>query len=394
MMKKTALLLFGLCGLVLQTYGQNQLVTTVPFKLNHDHMIVKIRINDSEPLNFLFDSGAGGTLIAKSVADSLGLSPSLARTNTGAAGTHKVGLVRGTDIHVGDATINSVTVMRDHNDMEELDNGETVAGIIGFHILSRFVVHINFDNNQLYLYNRGNFKYDGGGVSLPIILNYNIPTVEASLSLKGQKPLEGMFLVDTGARSDLLISSPTVEKYNMPDHIGDHYVLRTKVGSSQKKVKIMYGRLSSFEFADQQFDDVPVVLSSTTEGVLSFEDFDGIIGNRILQRFNITFDYQRNTMYLEPGKKIKNGYQINASGFSIYFKKGVPFVKDIIDRSPARKAGLKEDDQIISMNGELVETLEKQEIRNTFFRPGTVVKMVVLRGVKFKYTEIQLEELI
>jgi predicted aspartyl protease len=389
-----ALLFFGLYGVVFQTLGQNQLITMVPFELNHDHVIVKVHINDSEPLNFLFDSGAGGTLIAKSVADSLGLSSSLLRTNTGAAGTHKVGLVRGTDIRIGEATINNVTVMRDQQDMEELDNGEIVAGIIGFHVLSRFVVHINYDNRHMYIYNRGNFKYDGTGVAMPIVLNYNIPTVEASLSISGRKPIEGRFLIDTGARSNLLISSPTVDKYNLPDHIGDHYVLRTQVGSSHKKVKIMYGRLPSLEFAGQRFDDIPVVLSSTTSGVLSFSDIDGIIGNRILQRFNLTFDYQRNMMYLEPGLNIRTGYQVNSSGFSIYFKKGQPFVKDVVDKSPARKAGLKEDDQIISLNGVLVEKLARQEIRNLFFRPGTMVKMVVMRGNKLKYTEVELVELI
>ena len=379
---------------ILHSYGQNQLIATVPFTLNHDHIIIKISINDAGPFNFLFDSGAGGTLMAKSIVDSLGLLPSAERTNTGAAGTHKVGLVRGVDISLGDARVNNITIMRDEHEMEELDNGELVAGIIGFHILSRFVVEVNYDKKLLLLYNRANFIYNGSGEAVPITLNYNIPTIDAQLFVQPQQPIKGKFLVDTGARSYLLISSPTVIKYNMPDHIGDHYVLRTKVGSSQKKAKIMYGRLLAFEFADQKFDNVPAVLSSAVAGVLSFDDINGIIGNRILQRFNLTFDYQRGMMYLEPSAHYSRKYQINSSGFSIYFKKGKPFVKDVIDRSPARKAGLKDDDQIISVNGELVDNMAKQHIRDSFFEIDATVKLVVLRGSKFKYTEIRLEELI
>ena len=391
---KKLLIIIFLFTIELHSYGQNQLIASVPFTLNHDHIIIKVHINDAGPFNFLFDSGAGGTLMARSIVDSLGLSPSAERTNTGAAGIHKVGMVRGVDINIGGAQIKNVTIMRDANDMEELDNGEIVAGIIGFHILSRFVVQINYDDRLLLIYNRTNFKYSGKGKAVPITLNYNIPTIEAQLFFRQHQPIEGKFLIDTGARSELIISSPTVIKYNLPDFIGDHYVLRTKVGSSQKKAKIMFGRLHSFEFAEQQFDNVPTVLSSTQEGVLSFDDIDGIIGNRILQRFNLTFDYQRGMMYLEPGKNFTRRYKINSSGFSIYFKKGQPFIKDIVDRSPARRAGLKEGDQIISVNGELVENMAKQAIRSSFFEVDAVVKLVILRGNKYKYTEIRLKELI
>ena len=51
--------------------AQNTLVLSVPFELNHDHIIIQLNLDDSGPLNFLFDSGAGGTLITKEVADSL-----------------------------------------------------------------------------------------------------------------------------------------------------------------------------------------------------------------------------------------------------------------------------------------------------------------------------------
>ena len=61
--------------------GQNTPEVTVPFILNFDHIIIPLSLNGSEPLNFLFDSGAGGTLITKEVADSLGFKSSVNRKN-------------------------------------------------------------------------------------------------------------------------------------------------------------------------------------------------------------------------------------------------------------------------------------------------------------------------
>lgn len=141
--------------------GQNQEVARIPFVLNNDHIIIQLQINESPPLNFMFDSGAGGILINRKVSDSLGLEAATEKVNTGAVGTHTVAILKGNTIFIGDAQINGVNMMRDDNEFEELDNGEEVAGIIGFHILSRFVVRVDYDTHELILYNRSNFVYGG-----------------------------------------------------------------------------------------------------------------------------------------------------------------------------------------------------------------------------------------
>jgi predicted aspartyl protease len=374
--------------------AQNQLVTKVPFTLINNHIIIKLQVNDSEPVNFLFDSGAGGTLISKSFAERMDFNPTIERVNIGAAGTHKVGIIRGVDLKTGAANINGVNIMLDGHDMEELDNGEEVSGIIGFHILSRFVVKLDYDQSVMLLFNKSGFDYTGNGYTYDFNLKYNIPAIRANISLTNGDTFEGIFLVDTGAKSELLISSPTVIAYNLVDNVGDNYVLRTKLGSSQKRVKIMYGRIASFDIAGQHFTQVPVVLSSTNEGVLSFDNINGIIGNKILQRFNITFDYANDKLYFEPNGNLNRKFKTNAAGLSVFFNSGQPYIKDVVDRSPASKGGLKNGDQIISINGELVENIDKKEIRSIFFQSGTQLDIVIMRNGKLKYTEVNLQELI
>lgn len=374
--------------------AQNQEITRIPFLLNNDHIIIQLSINDSPQMNFMFDSGAGGILINKNIADSIGLEAATERVNTGAVGTHTVSILKGNTIQIGDAQINNINMMRDENNFEQLDSGEEIAGIIGFHILSRFVVMVDYNTFELILYNRSNYVYEGEGTVMPIVLTYNLPLIICKVGVSSDTEFEGFFLVDTGARSDLIISSPTVNRFNMLDAVGDHYVLKTELGSSGKKAKIMYGRIHELEFAEKSFSNVPVILSQAESGVLSFEGIDGIIGNRILKRFNIIFDYPRSLIYLEPNANMSKRYNLNVSGFTVYFNDGRPHVKNIIDHSPATRAGLKNGDEIIAIAGVVVAELTSDAIREYFKNEGIKLELVIKRGSKLKYTEIKLKSLI
>lgn len=379
---------------ILNVYAQNQELTRVPFVLNNDHIIIELTINGSAPLNFMFDSGAGGILISKTVSDSLGLEAASEKTNTGAVGTHMVSILKGNTITLGDVQINSVNMMRDGNKLEEMDDGGEIAGIIGFHILSRFVVRIDYDTMELVLYNRSNYVYEGDGVIVPIVLTYNLPIVVANIKISDSSEMEGFFLVDTGARSYLLFSAPTVEKYNMLEQIGDYYALKTEVGSSGKKASILFGKVKSLRFAEHTFENVPTVLSQAEAGVLSFDGINGIIGNRILKKFNVTFDYQRSLLYLEPNKNLSSPYKVNVAGFSLNFIDGKPYIKDIIEHSPATRAGLRNGDEIVAIEGQVVEKLNHQVVREYFSEDGARLSLVIKRGSKLKYTEIRLKKLI
>jgi C-terminal processing protease CtpA/Prc len=155
-----------------------------------------------------------------------------------------------------------------------------------------------------------------------------------------------------------------------------------------------YGRLASFQFAAHKFDDIPVALSSDNKGVLSMDFIDGIIGNKLLQRFNVIFDYENEQVILEPGASFDSEYSVNLTGFSLSFKAAQPVIKNLIDRSPADKAGLRNGDQIISINSVLVENMTTEEIREAFTREGETLAIVIKRNNKFKYTEFRPEPLI
>lgn len=374
--------------------AQNIPVATVPFVLNFDHIIIQLSLDGSEPLNFLFDSGAGGTLITKDAADSLGLTASVNRKNVGVSGSHKVGVIKGVKLEVSGKKLGNITVLSTDTPLEEMDDGRPVHGIIGYPILSRYTVEIDYSARLLKFYNRNSFNYTGNGQTLPIDFVSNLPITGAVIVMYNDMAFEGEFLVDTGARSYIIISSPSVVLYDMADNIGNYYNVRAKIGSAQKRTKIRYGTLQSVQFAGHDFSDLPVALSSDSKGVLSMSDIDGIIGNRLLMRFKVIFDYQHGLLYLEPNDQLEEPYQVNASGFNINFKQGKPFIKNVVDQSPADKAGLRNGDEIISINGKLVEAILTDDIRQAFLKEGEKLEIVIKRNRKFKYTEITLKSII
>jgi predicted aspartyl protease len=383
------------CAISVQASAQNAVVEKIPFMVNNDHIIIKIRLDDSEPLNFIFDTGAGATLISKTTADSLQFVSGSKRKNVGVSGEHKVMLIKGISIGIGESQImENANLLSTQTYFEELDNGEQVHGVIGYDLLSKYVVEIDNNQQQLVLSKTSDYKYQGDGYELPIYIVQNLPIINAIVSTYNGTEFEGQFMVDTGARSDIIINSPTVFKYDLAENVGKHYTIRANIGTSTRRTKMRYGRLASFRFADQTFEDVPVALSSDNKGVLSMDFIDGIIGNKLLKRFNMVLDYSRERIYLEPGEAIDQEYSINLTGFNLSFQDGNPVIKNMVDRSPADKAGLRNGDQIISINSVLVENMSSEEIRNAFNREGETIAIVIKRNNKFKYTEFRPKPLI
>lgn len=377
-----------------KAYAQPEPLASVPFILNNDHIIIRININDSDPINYLFDSGAGGTLITKFMAESLGLESTKKRKNIGVSGAHEVGLIKGVRLTLNTLDLGQVNLLETNTSFEEMDNGEKVHGVIGYPILSSYIVEIDYVNSTLNFYAQGSFNNFNSGAALPIRLDLNIPVIVAEIGLYNGVRFDGNFIVDTGARADIIISNPTVIQYGMAEAVGKHYTLRKKIGSSQRRTKLRYGRLKMVEIGEFCFLDTPVILSSDTKGVLSLPQLNGIIGNRLLQHFRVIFDYHNRYLYLEKKQPLGSKYFINASGFDLVFKEGQPFINNIVDRSAADLVGLHNGDLLISIDGKLSSNMVPDEIRKSLYKSGRTIKMVIKRNNRHKLFELLLENLI
>jgi C-terminal processing protease CtpA/Prc len=105
--------------------------------------------------------------------------------------------------------------------------------------------------------------------------------------------------------------------------------------------------------------------SELVDQLISASDRNGTIGAEILRRFHVTVDYRNSRLTLRPTHKIKEDFNYNMSGMEIVNPMpGLPIftVSNIRENSPAFLAGIKENDQIISINNNNHKTMELNDI--------------------------------
>ena len=78
---------------------------------------------------------------------------------------------------------------------------------------------------------------------------------------------------------------------------------------------------------------------------------DGLIGMGILERFLVTFDYAGKHMFLKPNKEFNKPFEFSMTGISVRpNERGALQVADVFNDSPAKDAGIRAGDIIVSID--------------------------------------------
>jgi C-terminal processing protease CtpA/Prc len=139
-----------------------------------------------------------------------------------------------------------------------------------------------------------------------------------------------------------------------------------------------------------------VTVSHATEGAFASEEFAGNIGNRILERFKVTFDYEHRQVYLEPGKRYADRDHLTRAGLLLTKRAGRVSVESVLANSPAEHAGLRTGDQVLAVDGRDIATWDLPEITALFDdgEPGLKVPLRVLRSGREKQLKLKLAEVV
>ena len=100
--------------------------------------------------------------------------------------------------------------------------------------------------------------------------------------------MTGKYFVDTGAALSIMFNSNLVKKYDLVNEMGENYPMESISLSTSETTYI--SNVPGFELFDEQFNDFSVRLSQASQGVNSFQDYDGIIGFYLLSRFNTIYE--------------------------------------------------------------------------------------------------------
>lgn len=353
-------------------------VASFPFEQYGAHSFIKVKINNSEELDFIFDTGDGLTVLNISRVKELGMSSGADATTTSAEGTISGKLVKHNEISVGGAPIHNVKVYETSLQHLEISIGRDIDGIIGYDILKNYVVSMNYDKKRIELYKPAGFTYKGKGTVMSINLTSFIPHIAGKVTLNSGETLMGEFFVDTGAKATIDFNTPFVESNQLASKLDNSYIYLV-AGLGDKEYEHHRGKVKSFAFENFSFDDIPVGLSHAKHGIQNHKKVAGILGSGLLSRFNIVYDYHSKKMYWEKGKTYADLFSVNASGMELQLSKDKSkvLVHKVFDNSVASASGIQVDAEIENVNGKSATDIGLAKLREIFAQDGKTVTVTI-----------------
>jgi hypothetical protein len=263
-------------------------------------IMVSVTVAESPPLNFILDSGATQSAITDPyLANALGLEVSEAGLARG-MGSGATRVLIAEDICIrgdGQEILHAPLVVHDIGGRLAAMAGRDIDGFLGAELFDRYVVEIDPAQRRLLLHNPDTFVYNGGGQILPLEVVDRRPVVEARVVVEaGKKPVPVRLVVDTGSSRYLTLITKSRRQLKPPAErtlgasvgvVGDTLVLVAPVDRLELGSLVM----QKVETAWMEPFRIPAVRN--------IPKLNGIIGNPLLSRYHVFFDYRHGRLIVE-----------------------------------------------------------------------------------------------
>lgn len=290
-----------LCLMSFSVFGQSNSVSIVPFKLENNGIYIYCKINETDSLKFLFDTGADATVINQQSLHKLNLKIDNQSQNIGSNGSNLVDLSSENNVSFGEITKENVElIIIPYEDV-------LFDGVFGTNLMNEHIIEIDYDKNELRFYNPEDYKNnvkDYEKHKIHFVKNY--PAIKTSLIINNKK-YSGYFGLDTGADNTLTVASPFVKKKKLNEKM-KRIGAATSQGSDGSTYESPVVSAPELKIGNNSIYNVPIDLSQSTEGTDATKDMAGFFGNSILKRFNVVLDLGKGFIYLKLNKNLYSPY--------------------------------------------------------------------------------------
>ncbi len=341
-----------------------------------------------DTLNFILDSGSSGISLDSTTVEEFSLVPAPSdRTIRGIAGIKKVGFLYNRKLHFPGLSVDSLNFHVNDYSILTAVYGVRIDGIIGYSILSRYIVKINYDSLKIDFWSQGTIKYPRGGYLFRPILS-TLPVQYGRV--KDGTTRSARFLHDIGAGVCLMLSKDFAE---------DSVVLHKKRKLYAKEGEGVGGSIDmhlsvvkEFKLGPYRFRNVPTYIFDDEYNVTSYPYLGGIIGNDLLRRFNTVINYEKRDIHLVPNSHYKDPFDYSYCGLELYYLNGLIEIGDVAKGSPAESAGLLEQDIVVAINNNFSQNLN---VYKTLLQaPNEKIKMVIRRDGELKVVEFKVKNIL
>lgn len=248
--------------------------------------LVKPRVNGRDVGWFLLDSGAGSLVLDSRVARTLGLKKFGEIPVVGVGGLLKSNYALGDRFQLGQLEIKRpIFVELDFSQLSKAI-GSPISGIAGWEVFCRSTVEMDFPGKAVRVYNPATARADDANWS-PLRFTQN----HSAMTLRYEGDRQGLFRVDTGSSLTLTFHGPTVNRLKLLEGRKTGRLKLGGVGASAMDVAV--GVLDWIELGGKRLETQAVTFATSEAGVLGDPYFDGNLGQGLLQKFRVLFDYPR-----------------------------------------------------------------------------------------------------
>lgn len=351
------------------------LPVTLPIRFSQREIFVEVKLNGRDYLMML-DTGAGITVIDQPVAEALHLPPGESMNVLGASGQGAASITRLASLQIGSVHLRDVQVAVTDLGLIRLIGGSRLGGILGFNVLNRFRVTIDYHRRTLTLEKSGGVLPPGWAKQVSFM--GATPILDAEVEDIGKVPM----LLDTGAAMSIL---PVEAAQQWQPLRSASLGLTLGVGGAGNTSRA--ARAGSVKVAGVTIRGVTLMFASPAPKgapvqILSEAGF-GLLGNNLLRHLRLTIDYAMRMVVLQRMSHPAPLDDAATVGIVLDLTAEGAKVAGTIPLSSAWEAGIERGDEVLAVNTRSTGGVHPSEVQKWLTgEEGTLKRVLLQRGTK------------
>jgi hypothetical protein len=346
---------------------------SLPFRLEDNRILLQVAIDGHGPYDAEFDSG-GSLIVPPAVVAAL----KLAQVGQGKETGGGEGFVTTTHGAVDSLSIGGAVVAHPAFHSFAWDHEHPDRLLIGLETLQQFVVQFDFDRLTMTLTPPASFRYDGDGAIVPFHFQDNQPEIFGSVD-----GIAAAMAVDTGDNGSLLLIAPFARRHGL---VEKYHATIPYVGSSVGSTGGLWARVGdvTLDGADGRpllRVDGPVTRISTQQSGFDANRYvSANLGMGVLKQFNLTFDYARQRLILEPNHLRGQPDIFSRTGLRLADDGAGWKVAQVFAGAATERAGILAGDRVVAIDGHSRPQLDRAALKQMFVQAvGTRVELRIVR---------------
>lgn len=275
----------------------NHPLEIIPFLYDGRQVLIPVTIDPKkDTLHFLFDTGCEVNVLSTEAAERLQLDD---KGESGISGWRKE-MTMVPQAHARSLQVGGISLPYPNFYLQDLGNatlnGVTIDGVIGYSLLQRYIVKLDFQQKKMTIFRAGNFHYPPGGELLKLGMSYKTPTISASIFTANGQMLTSTYHVITGGNFGLLLNGKYVQKYKLNSSL-------PATGSVTRQdlllpVTYTQCQVPALQIGKNKLSHVPALYSPKVNDDAPGKEIAGAIGAEVWKQFTLVINLPGKELYL------------------------------------------------------------------------------------------------